>query len=60
MAKEYGIKVGQYTLSGELVNIFNSYSDAQRKTGIFRTSISLCVKGYNSHSGGFIWKKLEK
>lgn len=60
MAKAYGIKVGQYTLSGELVNTFDSYTDAQKETGVFRTSISLCVKGYNKHSGGFIWKKIEK
>lgn len=50
-------KVGQYTLNGQLIRIFNSQTDASRFTGITQGNISACVsqKG-RVQAGGYIWK----
>lgn len=50
--------VAQYTMDGELVNIFKSQIEAERATGIPNTSISLCARGIHKQAGGFIWKRL--
>lgn len=41
---------------GEIINEFESVSDAARKTNITRTSITYCCKGKLKSAGGFIWK----
>lgn len=41
---------------GEIVNEFESVSDASRKTNIIRSSITYCCKGKLKSAGGFIWK----
>lgn len=51
-------KVGKYNKNNELLEEFNSISEASEKTKISRTSISktcLANKRYKS-AGGFIWK----
>lgn len=40
--------------------IYNSLTDAQRKTGIERHRISNCCKDKNKTAGGFHWKYIEK
>lgn len=50
--------VAQYTMDGELVNIFKSQIEAERITGIPNTSISLCARGIHKQAGGFVWKRL--
>lgn len=51
-----GKKVAQYTLSGELVTIFNGIAEASRKYNIPTTNISKCCKGKRHYAGKFIWK----
>lgn len=55
--KETG-KVRQYTLSGELVGVFPTASEAARQTGIIRSSISECCLRVPNHftAGGFVWR----
>jgi hypothetical protein len=52
-------KVNCYNLNNELINSYESLSDASRKTGATHQAISKCCSGkYKSYksSGGFIWK----
>lgn len=48
--------VSQYSLDGIFIQEFHSQIEAYRKTGVFDTSISKCVKGRVKTAGGFIWK----
>ena len=51
-------KVSQYSLSGVLLNTFNSIRDAATLTGTDRKSIALCCKCAKNYktANGFIWK----
>lgn len=51
--------VANYTLSGELVCVFESIVDAALKTGIKHTHISRCCREVRPTAGGFIWKYYE-
>ena len=44
MGKSTGLKIGQYNLNNELVNIFISISESSRQTGVSKTSIQQFVK----------------
>lgn len=46
----------QLTKDYVLVNSFSSINEAERKTGISHTKISLVCQGKRNTSGGFIWK----
>lgn len=46
----------QFTLDGDVVNMFNSIKEASSETGIHPTGITMCCKGNHKHAGGFIWK----
>jgi hypothetical protein len=48
--------VAQYTLGGDLVNIYASATDAERKTGISRGGIQRCCIGKYLQAKGYIWK----
>lgn len=48
--------IAQYTLSGELVCVFNSIKEASLITGIYYNGISRCCMGIRNSAGGFIWK----
>lgn len=52
--------VGQYTLDGELINIFKGTREVQRKFGYKQTSISMCCRGIYKQSYGFIWKYINE
>lgn len=52
--------VGQYTLDGELINIFKGTREVQRKFGYKQTSIGMCCRGIYKQSYGYIWKYLNK
>lgn len=54
-AVKMGSKVGQYNTAGLLVNAFFSIHEANRKTGISRSSISKCIKGKGITAGGYFW-----
>lgn len=46
--------VAQYSLSGELIDIYESITDAELKTGVH--GVSACCRGKRKTSGGFIWR----
>ena len=41
---------------GNIINEFNSLSEAIRITNINSKSIRSCCKGVYKHAGGFVWK----
>ena len=49
-------KVEQYDLQGNLLNVYNSLSEASRKTNCFASDICSCCKGKQKTSHNFIWK----
>ena len=51
--------VAQYSLSGELICVFNSIKEASLKTNIYYDGISRCCCGDTKTSGGFVWKYYE-
>lgn len=51
--------VAQYSLSGELVCIFNSVKEAAEKTNVCYNNILRCCREERKSAGGFIWKYYE-
>lgn len=51
-------KVYQYSKSGQLIDVFPSIHEAERKTGVDRAQISRCCRGTfkDKSAGGSIWK----
>lgn len=47
--------VCQLSLNGFLLGVFNSLTQAQRKTGVSRFHISEVVNGSRQKAGGFLW-----
>ena len=54
-----GKQVAQYSLSGQLICVFKSLTEAKLKTGVSYTGISACCKGKRYTAGGFVWKYYE-
>ena len=54
MKKQYNSKIIQYSISGDVINIFNSPQDAIHIVNY--DSIISCCKGKYKTAGGFIWK----
>lgn len=50
-----GMRVYQYTLTGNLVTVYESVSIASAKTGIKESTISATCRGETQSSGGFQW-----
>ena len=57
LRKPRGVSITQYDYSFNKIATFRSVTDASRKTGISRESISLCVNHYTHSAGGYIWVK---
>lgn len=51
-----GVPIEQFTLVGDFVKSFPTLSEASRKTGIIRTSISNNLLGSSMSSGGYKFK----
>lgn len=49
-------RVVQYSLSGELIRIFDSIIQAERELGISHSHISSCCNDEKKTIGGFIWR----
>lgn len=49
-------QIGQFTLDGKLVRMFNGAREASRITGISYSGISQCCNGKLRKHGGYIWK----
>lgn len=56
VSRKLSKEVAQYTMQGELLNIFCSANEAERQTGAYHQHISKCCKGKLKTTGGFIWK----
>ena len=53
-------KVGQYDKENNLINQYNSITEASKHTGIHTTSISNVCKGQAQTAGNYYWKYLEE
>jgi len=51
-------KVAQYTMSGELIKVWNSMSES-KKDGFATSAITMCCKGVRNHHKNYIWKYYE-
>ena len=49
-------EVFQYNRDGKYICKFGSTNEAQRKTGITQSKISMTCNGFRNHAGGFIWR----
>ena len=49
-------RVSQFDKDGNLVGSFSSSYEAERITGIKRTSIGACCRGERLTAGGYVWK----
>ena len=58
--KNIGRNVVQYDLNMNQINIYDSMSDASRKTNIHKNNIWGVINNYRKTAGGFIWKYLEE
>ncbi|MGJ5642886.1 NUMOD1 domain-containing DNA-binding protein [Formosa sp. S-31] len=45
--------VRQYRLSGKLINVYDSVTEASKSTGVSKTSISRVCRGERKNSGGY-------
>jgi hypothetical protein len=54
-----GRKVCQYDLNMNLINIYESISDASRKVNIHKNNIWGVIARFRKTAGGFIWKYLD-
>lgn len=50
------VPVAQYTLKGEFVKAYPSYTQAGKETGIRDGNISLAARGKRHTAGGYIWR----
>lgn len=55
--KDLSKSVLQFTKDGQFVAEYQSFMDAERKTGIYNESISACCLGKRKSAGGYIWKQ---
>lgn len=56
IAKTQSKPVGQYTMGGELIKVWQSTNEVERKTGFSCGGISKAANGKYKHSHGYIWK----
>ena len=54
--KQHPKSIAQYTLEGELVNLWVSARQIERELGFYHSNISKCCKGLCNHSYGYMWK----
>lgn len=54
-------KVLQYTLDGQLINEYQSITEASKHTSVKICNITLCCQGNTNHktAGGYLWKYKE-
>jgi len=48
-------RIYQFSIDGNLINIFYGTVEAQEKTGVRRESISRCCNNKLKSSGGYLW-----
>ena len=55
-AIKQSIPILQFSKDGTLINEWPSLAEAERRLGIFHSSISACLKGHYKSAGGFVWR----
>ena len=53
------LQIIQISLSGDIINYYNSIRDAERITGVQNQNITKCCKNQRKTAGGFIWRYKE-
>ena len=53
------MQINQYTLDGEYITTLPSMAEAERLGYAYAVGISLCCRGKQKQSGGYIWKYAE-
>ncbi len=56
--KEYRYEIRQIDDEGNLIEIFHSTREAEKKTGIKHSNICNCINGKAKTAKGFIWKRI--
>ena len=56
VAKALSKPIGQYTLDGDLVKVWQSTNEAQRQAGFSRGAVSEVANGRRKTAYGFVWK----
>lgn len=56
IAKILSKPIGKYTLNGELVEVWQSASEAERQTGFHQSNISAAARGKLKTAYGYVWK----
>lgn len=51
-------KIGKFDKNNNLINIYETITEAGKQNKILNTSIVNCLKGRSKTSGGYIWKYL--
>ena len=57
-SKKRSKQIGQYTLNGELVKVWQSTMEAEKQAGFSNGNISLAANGKYKQAYGFIWKHI--
>ncbi len=57
IAKAVGVKVHRCDFDNNLLNTYESISDAARAIGITKGAIQFCLSGKHKTAGGFKWRK---
>ena len=60
LRKPRGTAVMQYTVDGDLIEVYDSIAQAARETGICARSISLCINCHTFSAGGYSWERLSE
>ena len=60
MAETKSKQVGQYTLNGELIKVWSSATEAERRAGFDHSAISKVANGKRKTAYGFRWKHIER
>jgi len=60
MAKARSKPVGQYTLDGKLIKVWQSTMEIQRQLGFNRGNISAVARGERKTANGYVWKYIEE
>ena len=55
-AIKQSIPILQFSKDGTFIKEWPSLGEAERQLGIFRQSISACLKGCSKSAGGYIWR----
>lgn len=56
--KARSISIGQFSLDGELIRIWESAKEVELELGFFASNIRICCNGKRKQAYGFVWKNI--